>query len=176
MTQHSENAGNSLEEKIFLAAEPKIRKTCSGRWLNMEPEDRVAEASFFFIRALRSLPHSTGHFMSDYIDLLIPYMDKKNREYPSHYRKIFSLDAPLPSSNDSGEWNRYDTNVAPCTDESVEDVKLFLQSLPDWQQMIMHDILYNGLSKSKTAKKHGITLYALTKILLQIGCNYQAEK
>ena len=174
MTAADGRSRSGIEEEIFLAAAPQIRKLCARKWLNMEPEDRVAEASLFFIRALRSLPHDTGRFMKDYIEQLIPYMDQKNRECPSRLYGALSLDEMHPSADGSGAWCRYDAVIGPRTDESAEEVALFLRSLSGRRRMIMQDLLRGGLAKAAIARKYGLTPYMLKQTLQRIWQDYQS--
>ena len=75
----------NIEGEIFELALSHIEKICCGKWLNLEPDDRASEASYFFICALRSLHLDSGYFTVDYKTALIPYMDELNRKTPSRY-------------------------------------------------------------------------------------------
>ena len=70
----------NTEEIALRLAMPHIRKICHGKWLNLEPEDRVSEAAYFFVCAFRSIPLGTGNFIPDYEDALVPYMNEHNRD------------------------------------------------------------------------------------------------
>ena len=164
----------NAEAKMLDLAMPHIRKICHGKWSNLEPEDRVAEAAYFFVCAFRSIPIGTGHFMSDYEKALTPYMDEHNRKAPPrYYCRNRSLDKLMPTKNSDDTWSLYDILPGTELDETSFHVTSFLKSLPDKEQAIVNDLMIEGLSKASVARKHKLSGSELAKILNILSYNYQ---
>ena len=166
-----------LESEIIQSAIPYIKNLCKRKWTNIEPEDRVAEATYFFLCTLRSIPTNTGCFIQDYEKALIPYMDQINRRYPPRfYGATCSLDSPMPANNGSSQWTLFDSRVGSFFDQSALCVKLFFKSLPSEHRKILYALLMEGLPKSAIARQNGLTVYELKKLLHQIAKNYLQDR
>lgn len=50
------------EMQAYQLFEAKIKEICKWNWRFLEYEDRVSEAAYIFIIALRTLPTNTGFF------------------------------------------------------------------------------------------------------------------
>ena len=163
-----------FENEIVGLAMPHIKKLCYGKWFNLELEDRIIEAAYFFICALRNLPIDSGHFMSDYEDALVPYMNEQNRKEPSRYHRCDrSLDDPGNTNNTDKKWTLYDILSGPDIDQTAVDVDSFLNSLPIWQKNILQDRMIYGYTETQVAHKYGFPNNKLKKVLLKIGDIYQ---
>ena len=164
----------NAEETMLDLAMPYIKKICRGKWLNLEPEDRIAEAAYFFVCSFRSLPIGTGHFMSDYEKALIPYMDEHNRKAPPRYYGCNqSLDALKFATNGNGTWSLYDILTATEIDETALCVESFLKSLPAKERAIVYDLMIDELPQSTVAHKNKLSDIELSKILNLISFDYQ---
>lgn len=165
----------SSESRMVELALPHIKKLCYRKWMNLEWEDRVAEASCFFICATRSLPIDSGYFMKDYSTLLPSHMDLLNREAPSRfYKREVSLDHKMVTRNGESACSLYEVLEDHNLDESVIFVEAFLKSLPKQQESIARDLM-NGYTKAEIARKYGLLMAELIKLLLQIGQKYKEE-
>ena len=166
MTSVSETA----EDRIISAALPIIRCLCRGRWLNLEYDDRVAEALLNFVETLRSMPLTTGHFFKDYWDCFSEYMDKLNRKTPSMRFGRFSLDASIASS-EKGEFDGYSVHPSCLSDFSRPLADAFLSSLPDDERQIVC-LRISGYSKQEAARVLNMSVYRLEKTLNNIQWRY----
>lgn len=165
------------ESEIIQSAIPYIKNLCKKKWTNMEPEDRVAEATYYFLCAIRSIPTNTGCFIQDFEKELIPYMDQINSTYPPRfYSKMCSLDSLTPTNNGSSQWTLYDSRAGSFLDQSALCVKLFFKSLPPEHRKILYALLMEGLPKSAIARQNGLTVYELKKILHRIAENYLQDR
>ena len=159
----------NAEEKLLIMAMPHIKKLCYGKWKNLEPEDRVSEALLFFVCAYRSLPINTGHFMSDYVTALTPYMNERNSETPSRY---YGRAPSLDQKHDDSRWSLYEVFQGSVIDETVLPVASFLGSLPARSQSIIDDLMDEDLSREEIAQKYGLPAYAFNGLLETILDDY----
>lgn len=165
------SAGETAEDRIILAAIPRIRFLCQGRWLNLEFEDRLAEALLFFVEALRSLPLTTGHFFKDYWELFSAYMDKLNRKTPSLRFGHFSLDEPLAGTAEN-DINGYDIILhSYLSDFSRPLAEEFISSLTDDEREIVR-LRMSGYGKRETSRALDMSVYQLEKMLGNIRRRY----
>lgn len=175
MRSFSNLTTGSTESRMVELALPHIKKLCYRKWMNLEWEDRLAEASYFFICATRSFPIDSGHFMKDYSAALIPYMDLLNRKAPPRFYKCeASLDQRMAARNGDSTWSLYEILEDPNLDGSVVFTAAFLRSLPKQQQSILRDWM-DGYTKAEIARKYGLLMAELIKLLLQIGQKYKEE-
>ena len=159
------------EEQALRMAENYIRSLCNRNWTNIELEDRIAEASFFFLCAYRSLPINSGHFLAQYKEALAPYMKKLNASSPYRYRHS-SLDARTPTR--TGSWSLYD-QLADSSDESALTVQEFLGSMDELHRSMILDLMEAGMSRKDVAAKYGLSIYCLNKQLKDLGEQYLQE-
>ena len=163
-------AGETAEDRITAAAIPRIRQLCQRRWLNLEYEDRVAEALLFFVEMLRSMPLTTGHFFQDYWDRFSEHMDKLNRKTPSRLFGRFSLDAIIAGAENDGV-NGYSILHSHLSDFSRLSVVEFLASLPDNErQMVL--LRMSGYGRKETSRALDMSVYQLEKALGNIRRHY----
>ena len=162
-------AGETAEDRIVSAAFPRVRLLCQGRWLNLEFEDRVAEAMLFFVETLRSEPLTTGHFFKDYLLLLSAHMDKLNRKTPSMRFGRFSLDAPVPGTE--GGANGYGILRSRLSDFSRISADAFISSLADDERQIVC-LRMSGYGKQETSRVLNMSVYRLEKALGDIRRRY----
>lgn len=163
------------EEKALTLIMPFLEEVCQRRWINLEYEDRLAEACLVFIYAFRTIPIYTGNFLTDFIHVLIPHMNEVNRNAPSKYYGDYSLDDALHTENDSKNYCRYAFLKSPAYDESSLYVNSFLEKLPQEERNLIYEVYSMGLPKAEIARKHGISVYQLRSILKQIGKEYLRE-
>lgn len=167
------NAAEDYETQAFLIAEPYLRKLCQNRWKNLEPEDRMGEASLFFVGALRCLPNNSGHFFDELQAQINPHMDELNRKTPSpYYGTSVSLDCPMSARDGDNTWTMLDFLPGKNIDKSRAEVCSFLKALTELNRNIVLDLI-NGLSKTDTAQKYNLSIYELNKRLEQIGEAYR---
>lgn len=159
-----------VEEQLLELATPHIKEMCHQRWCNLEPEDRLAEAFFLFIMALRNFPLNSGHFIEDYDKALEEHMSKLNRKTPSLRYSHISLDSFPGEEKDTG-CNLYHVLPSKEPDYSYLNVESFLKTLTPLEQDIAQELM-TSKSKAKVAQKHGFTAYQLKKIVTQIGKQY----
>lgn len=164
------SAGETAEDRIIAAAIPIIRRLCQGRWLNLEFEDRYAEALLYFVEMLRSMPLTTGHFFKDYLDRVSAYLDKLNRKTPSMRFGHFSLDAPIAGS-EGDEIDGYCVLPSCISDFSKPLADAFISSLPDDERRIVC-LRMSGCSKQEAARELNMSAYRLEKALDSIQRRY----
>lgn len=164
------SAGETAEDRIVLAAIPKIRLLCLGKWLNLEYEDRVAEALLLFVEDLRSKPLTSGHFFKDYRVHLPEHMDELNRKTPSLRFGRFSLDTPTVGT-DRDDVNGYGILHSRLSDFSRLLAVEFLLSLTDDERQIVC-LLMSGYGKQETSRVLDMSVYQLEKFLDGIRYRY----
>lgn len=158
------------ENEILKAALPYIRKICCAKWCNIEPEDRVSEASLFFLCALRSLPLNTGYFLKDFEAALKPYMDDLNRKSNSrYYPGTCSLDKNIRDKNNQSSISPYTLIKGGGLDNTRLEVHSFLHSLPIQERCLIYDLMYSDLSRAEAAEKYGLSVTEMDEILLLFG-------
>ncbi len=164
------SAGETAEDRIVSAALPIIRVLCQGRWLNLEYEDRVAEALLFFVVMLRSMPLTTGHFFKDYWGYFSEYMDRLNLKTPSMRFGHFSLDAIITGAEDDGV-NGYGILRSYLSDFSRLSVAEFISSLTDDERQIVL-LRMSGYGKQEASRALDLSVYQLEKVLSDIRHHY----
>lgn len=133
---------NVTEGDVLLRFLPHIKQICQGRWPNLEPEDREAEAAIFFVCALRSFPLNGGHFWEDYCAALTPYMNRVNQTAPSrYYSKEYSLDRPIRTNNSEREITLSDILVGSDYDESSLYVEAFIETRSEEEKAIIRELI-----------------------------------
>ena len=169
------NESRNQEERTILILLPYLKKLCYGKWLNLEPEDRLSEAALFTLCATRSLPLTSGHFIPDLNAAIFPHMKELNRKTPSRfYAQHYSLDRQRATSN-GDSWGLRDVLTGSELDDSVIMIRSYLRSLPCWKRELLLD-LAEGLSKSAAARKHQMSVYMLDKTVKQLWEDYQSAK
>lgn len=155
-----ENFAETAEDRIMEAALPFIQEHCTGRWRNMEYQDRISEASLIFLEDLRTMPLNTGHFLEEYKADLKVKMGELNRRKPSRRYRFCSLDSLF--SGKTGEFFDGCRFISsPMVDLSVIEVKEFLRSLPVQDREIIA-LLLDGYSKSEILDKLKSVLASLS--------------
>lgn len=163
--------GETAEDRIVLAAIPVIKAICRGKWLNLEPEDRVSEALLLFVEDLRSIPLTSGHFFKDYRAHLPERMDKLNRETPSLRFGRSSLDAIITGIKNDGV-NGYGILHSHLSDFSRPSVDEFISSLTDDESKIVL-LRMSGFGKLETSRVLNMSVYRLEKVLGDIRRRYK---
>ncbi len=164
------SAGETAEDRIILAAIPRIMLVCQGKWLNLEFEDRFAEALLLFIEKLRSEPLTSGHFFKDYLNLLTEYMDKLNRKTPSLQYGHFSLDASITGPKED-ELNGHGILPSGLSDFSRLLAAEFISSLNNEERQIVYLRMY-GYGKKEVSRALNMSVYQLEKTLSNIRHHY----
>lgn len=162
------------ENDVLILYLPRIKQMCYGRWTNLEPEDRQAEAALFFLYMLRRPYLNCRYFWKEYCDALVPHMDHLNRIAPSRYFKECSLDCPINTKDFQGKLTLLDVLGRIDSDESLLYVKEFIKTLNQEDEAIVHD-LEEGLSRASVARKHQISVYALKKRLNKACALYMED-
>ena len=70
-----------LKAQAFRLFEPKIRDMCKSGWRFMEYDDRLSEAAYIFLSALRTFPTNSGLFWEDYKASFVSHMERLKKEY-----------------------------------------------------------------------------------------------
>ncbi len=161
------------EEQVVAEAKSFLQKLCHRHWCNLEWEDRYSEVQLVFWLSIRKFPTDSGHFLEDFRAVVTPYMDKLNRKTPS-LRYGLSLDADLRTKNRSKNWNSYCYLTVRDDRDSHLYVKFFLESLSEYEQDFMRDLLY-GMSRKDLAFAYGLDNFQLDALLERIGSRYLAE-
>jgi len=165
------------EEMLFQQVQPYLRKLCLKRWLNLELEDRIAEANLVFCHCLRTWPLDTGHFLRDFERVFTSYMTCKDRDAPSRYhRREFSLDETHESRNGSASWKGYHILPGRPFDETGLYVKCFLQGLPPEERAILRELLSCDVSRTAVAEKHHMTRRELKERLAALWTEYETGR
>lgn len=86
------------ETQAYQLFEAKIKEICKLNWRFLEYEDRVSEAAYIFIIALRTLPTNTGFFWQEYQNALTTHMQNLRTEY-QHQTCWLKLDKPVRCKN-----------------------------------------------------------------------------
>lgn len=159
------------ENDVLLFYWPAIKRFCYERWGGFEMEDRVQEAAYFFVCALRSLSLTGGHFWEEYCQGLILYMKKCNASAQSRYFRECSLYRPINNSNDDMSIALVDVLHDSGIDESASVVQAFLNTLEPEDARIVRS-LQEKIPKSCIARKYGLSAYSLNERIERIGMAY----
>ncbi len=145
------------ENALLLQAQPYLRRLCRKRWIRLEPEDRVAEASLVFILCLRAWPLDTGHFLRDFERVLTSHMDQKTRVLPPRfYGAALSLDE-VRQGRGGSRWNGYHILPGRDPDESGFFVRSFLQALAEEDRDILTALLHEEITREAMAYQLGLS-------------------
>ena len=163
-----------LEMQAYLLFEKAIDRICQGRWKFLEWDDRISEACFVFIVALRRYPTNSGHFWKDYELMLTEYMGKLKMLY-GNQKCWLSLDAPLHSQYEDGrKYTWLDVIQAEELDSSEEMVGAFMATLPEERCRILNVLFDNIGDRSSRAvcAKVGMTKQELKQYRSEIAEDY----
>lgn len=125
------------EEDIYIHYMPLVLQECKNSYRGLEWEDRIAEAGIAFIYAVRTYRTSYGPFPEYMISQLRRILKQKNSEAWSAKKcdSLLSLDAPLHESDKA--FSLISCISSFITDESVIDVKCFINSLSSIEKSII---------------------------------------
>ena len=160
------------EEEALSLFTTHIEQYCHGRWINMELEDRILEASYVFVQALRSFAWISGHFWQDYLSLLCPYMDALNKQTPSlRYPRTLSLDKEYASPGNSKGVSLHSTVRGSGINHQLMELSFFLESLTSADRRMVAS-LADGTPKHRVAAEHGYTIRQLNNHLSNLAKRY----
>jgi len=160
------------EMQAYQLFEAKIKNICRFNWRFLEYEDRISEATYIFIVALRTLPTNTGFFWQEYQNVLATYMQKLKTEY--QYQTCWlKLDKPIRSKNNINyNYSLLDLLIAREPDSSEISVHNFLNTLSIQQQNILN-LLMDGRSHRSVCMRMKINANDLRQHLQVIGEDYR---
>ena len=162
---------NHEEETLSLFI-PHIEQYCDGRWMNMELEDRILEASYVFVQALRNFAWISGHFWQDYLSRLCPYMDALNKQTPSpRYPRTLSMDKEYAVPGSSKGTSLHGIVKGSDINHQLMELSFFLESLPPADRRIVSS-LADGTPKHHVAAEHGYTIRQLNNHLANLAERY----
>lgn len=158
--------------QAYQLFEAKIKNICRFNWRFLEYEDRISEATYIFIVALRTLPTNTGFFWQEYQSILATYMQKLKTEY--RYQTCWlKLDKPVRSKNNINyNYSLLDLLIAREPDSSEISVHNFLNTLSIQQQNILN-LLMDGRSHRSVCMRMKINAHDLRRHLQVIGEDYR---
>ena len=160
------------ETPAYMLFDTPIRNLCRNNWHFLEPDDRIAEAQFLFIVALRTYPTNSGHFWSDYKRALSEYMLQLKLIHGKQRCRI-SLDSPLRTKYDSGrKVTRLDLLRAPEPDNTHWLVHRFL-SAASFRQRHVLELLMDGKSRRCVCRRLHMTMRELEELLHSIAEDYR---
>jgi len=161
-----------LEIQAYRLFETKIQEICRLNWRFLEYEDRISEAAYIFIIALRTLPTNTGFFWHEYQNVLMDYMQSLKKEY-QHQTCWLKLDAPVRSKTiNDYSYSLADLLIAREPDYSGIIIHNFLNTLPRKQQDILN-LLMDRCSHRSVCKRMKISNHELRQYLQSIGEDYR---
>jgi len=160
------------EIQAYRLFETKIQEICRLNWRFLEYEDRISEAAYIFIIALRTLPTNTGFFWHEYQNVLMDYMQSLKKEY-QHQTCWLNLDAPVRSKTiNDYNYSLLDLLIAREPDSSEISVHNFLNTLSIQQQNILN-LLMDGRSHRSVCMRMKINANDLRQHLQVIGEDYR---
>ena len=162
------------ENDVLTFYLPRIKQVCYGRWVNLEPEDRHAEAALFFLYVLRRPYLNYKYFWKEYCDALVPHMNHLNRTAPSRYSKQCSLYRPVSTNYFQEKLILLDVLGRIDSDESLLYVKAFINTLQQEDRTIVCELIA-GWSRASVARTHRLSAYALKMRLNKIYESYMEE-
>lgn len=163
----------NLEIQAYQLFETKIQEICRLNWRFLEYEDRISEATYIFIVALRTLPTNTGFFWQEYQNLLVHHMENLKTKH-QHQTCWLKLDAPARSKTDNAySYSLLDLLIAREPDFSEISVHNFLNALPPQQQNILY-LLMEGKSHRSVCRRMKISHHELKQHLQSIVEDYRS--
>ena len=161
-----------LESQAYCLFQKRIKEICRDKWLFMEYEDRISEASFVFCVALRIFSTRGGSFWQDYLNLLGIHMQNKRPQHQNS-RYCLSLDKPVRASDNSAyPFTLLDLLIAREPDDTLSDVQCFLGTLSSKQQEILN-LLMDGKTHKNVCMRANMTSDELHQQLRIIGEDYR---
>lgn len=158
-----------FEEEAIALFRKHIEHYCIGRWINIEPEDRLSEAMLTFCQALRTFPLDKGRFWPSYIRMLHGSLDELNRATPSPYfGRHLSLDKQYHVGQDGALATMLDFLPGPADDDTLLGVASFLRALTGQQRLVLN-LLYKGVGKKQIAACAGCTLAQLRAMRAELA-------
>ena len=160
------------EMQAYSLFESKIAQICRFNWRFMEYEDRLSEAAYIFIIALRIFPTNSGFFWQEYQGILIAHMQNLKAEYRRQTCWI-SLDKRLRNrNNDVYNHTLLDLLVAQEPDSGDLHVHRFLNTLPFLHQDILN-LLMDNKSRRSVCRRLNMSTADLQECLQEIGEDYR---
>lgn len=138
--------------QAYWLFESKISDICKCNWRFMEYEDRLSEASFVFITALRTFSTNSGFFWQDYRRTLTIYMQELKVAYQSQACWL-SLDRHVRNKdNDTCNCTILDSLIAREPDPTDTHVQRFMNTLSSRKQNILN-LLMDGKSYRSVCRR-----------------------
>lgn len=140
------------EEDVLKSYMPIVLRECRNSFKGIELEDRLVEGGLALLYAIRTYKTHYGSFEEYMLLQLRELMKQKNKEAWAVKRieSRISLDASLIA--DDGSFRLQDCIIAIPQDETLFDVKRFIESLPSIEQRII-SLLMDNQSISDVSKK-----------------------
>ena len=160
------------EMRAYQLFEHKILTLCKSNWRFMEYEDRLSEAAYILIIALRRFSTNSGFFWQDYQDILSDHMQKLKTEYRNQTCWL-SLNRPFRNkSNEPCNCTLLDLLIAREPDYSDQHVQRFLNMLPFRQQDILNQLL-DGRSHRSVCRRMKMSSLELKERLQEIAEDFR---
>ena len=142
------------ETDVIRLYRPRVVRLCRSRWPYMRIDEKVAEAEYFLLCAIRTPSVRDGQFWDTFLHSFIPYMDQYYRSESDRKFTFLSLDARLNTKNPDGDWTLLDCLPAAPSFESA---------------LVIEEFSPRFLRQTKTFSRNCLIKYRVHKSCAVIG-------
>ncbi len=161
------------EADVILHYRPRVLRLCESRWRYMRMDEKIAEADYFMLCAIRTPSIGAHNFWNAFVCGFAAHMDKCCRDENRRRFACLSLDARRASKDRNRSWTLLDRLPAASPFESTLAVKEFLSSLPRPTRAILLDLIART-PQSQIMRKYGLTPRELKEVRRKLRTAYSA--
>lgn len=150
------------ETAVILHYRPRVMHLCEERWPYMRMDEKIAEAEYFLLCAIRTPSVHIGKFWYTFLRSFIPYMDKFYRNESKNRFFHLSLDASLRTKSQDQNWTLLECLPDTTSFESNLLRKEFLASLSEQSRNVLSELIKKTPS-IQIMRKYGLTASELKR-------------